>query len=99
MSRIRATGTKPERLLREALCRYGLRGYRLHRRDLPGCPDIAWIGRRVAVFVEGAFWHGHPPAYTPGKSGAYWDAKIARNQARDQAATATLQADGWTVLR
>lgn len=99
MARIRATGTKPELAMRAALCRRGLHGYRLHRRDLPGVPDVAWIGLRVAVFVDGAFWHGHPSAYTPGKSGAYWDQKIARNVARDRAADQALRERGWTVLR
>jgi DNA mismatch endonuclease (patch repair protein) len=51
------------------------------------------------VFVDGAFWHGHPSAYTPGKSGAYWDAKISRNMARDKAANRTLRELGWRVIR
>src|SRR5689334_12677307 len=72
MSRIRAKGTKPELILRRGLWRRGIRGYRLHRRDVPGNPDVAWITAKVAVFVDGAFWHGHPSAYTPGKSGPYW---------------------------
>ena len=53
----------------------------------------------MAVFVDGAFWHGHSSAFTPGKSGGYWDAKIARNVARDRAADALLEGQGWTVLR
>lgn len=53
----------------------------------------------MAVFVDGAFWHGHPSAYKPGKSGAYWDAKITRNVARDRAADAALTGLGWRVLR
>jgi DNA mismatch endonuclease (patch repair protein) len=53
----------------------------------------------VAVFVDGRFWHGHPNFFTPGKSGEYWDAKIARTQARDRQANADLTAREWTVLR
>lgn len=99
MSRIRARDTGPEVLLRRALWAAGLRGYRTHVSAVAGRPDICWQGRRLAVFVDGAFWHGHPSAYTPGKSGSYWDAKIARNVARDRAADERLRQDGWTVLR
>ena len=99
MSRIRATGTKPELRLRHALWAAGARGYRLHRKDLPGRPDIVYGPARVAIFVDGAFWHGHPSAYTRGKSGEYWDAKIARNMARDAAANRALGELKWTVLR
>ena len=99
MSRIRSTGTAPERALRRALCDAGLRGYRLHRKDLPGNPDVVFGPARVAVFVDGAFWHGHPSAFRAGKSGSYWDIKIARNVERDRAATEALQLAGWTVLR
>jgi DNA mismatch endonuclease (patch repair protein) len=99
MSRIRRRDTKPELLLRKAVWARGLRGYRLDDRRFPGRPDIAWPRRRVAVFVDGAFWHGHPTAFTPGKSGAYWDEKIARNVDRDRAADAALREIGWIVLR
>ena len=99
MSRIRSRDTGPEVLLRKALWQHGVRGYRTHVRKVPGRPDLCWQGRRVAVFVDGAFWHGHPSAYTPGKSGRYWDEKIARNIARDRSADAQLEAMGWTVLR
>jgi DNA mismatch endonuclease, patch repair protein len=99
MSRIRSSDTGPELLLRQALWRSGLRGYRLHARHLPGKPDVVWTRHKVAVFVDGAFWHGHPTAFTPGKSGVYWDAKIARNMARDGAANRALSALGWSVIR
>jgi DNA mismatch endonuclease (patch repair protein) len=59
---------------------------------------LAWIGRRVAVFVDGAFWHGHPDHYW-GQSGKFWDDKIARNRARDQTVNEKLAAAGWTVVR
>jgi DNA mismatch endonuclease (patch repair protein) len=99
MSRIRASNTGPELILRRALWSSGLRGYRLHVRHLPGKPDVAWTGRMVAVFVDGAFWHGHPSAFKAGKSGAYWDTKIARNMARDKAANRALEELGWQVVR
>jgi DNA mismatch endonuclease (patch repair protein) len=51
------------------------------------------------VFIDGRFWHGHPDYFTPGKSGAYWDAKIARTRERDRLADERLAGDGWTVLR
>jgi DNA mismatch endonuclease (patch repair protein) len=63
-----------------------------------GRPDLAWIGRRVAVFVDGAFWHGHPDHYH-GQSGPFWDAKIARNRDRDQRVSAELLEAGWRVVR
>jgi DNA mismatch endonuclease (patch repair protein) len=99
MSRIRRRDTRPELLLRRALWAAGARGYRIDERRLPGRPDLAWTSRRVAVFVDGKFWHGHPSAYKPGQHGAYWDEKITRNVQRDRAADAALASMGWTVLR
>jgi DNA mismatch endonuclease, patch repair protein len=99
MSRIRSTGTGPEIKLRKELWKRGLRGYRLNVKGLPGRPDIAWRKNRLAVFVDGAFWHGHPSAFRKGKSGDYWDQKIRRNMERDRAADMALQGLGWTVLR
>ena len=55
--------TKPELALRRALFAAGLRGWRCHRRDVAGTPDLAFVGKKVAVFVDGAFWHGHPDKY------------------------------------
>ena len=99
MQRVRREGTAPELTLRRALSHAGLRGYRLQWSNAPGRPDIAWVGRRVAVFVDGAFWHGHPSRYWQGRSGPYWDAKIARNQARDRRNDAALLQAGWRVIR
>jgi DNA mismatch endonuclease (patch repair protein) len=98
MSRVRTKNTAPEVALRRALWAAGLRGWRLHPKQVVGKPDLAWIGRQVAVFVDGAFWHGHPDHYW-GQSGAFWDAKIARNRERDECTNAQLAADGWTVVR
>jgi DNA mismatch endonuclease (patch repair protein) len=65
---------------------------------VPGKPDIAWIGRRTAVFVDGAFWHGHPDYYR-GQSGEFWNRKIARNRERDLRVNRELDELGWTVVR
>lgn len=99
MSRIRSTDTGPELALRRALFAAGLRGWRCNIRTLPGKPDIAFTRARLAVFCDGAFWHGHPDHFTPGKSGPYWDAKIARTQERDRNANSALEEMGWLVLR
>ena len=99
MARIRSRDTSPELALRRALYAAGVRGWRCHAKQLPGKPDLAFTRWRIAVFVDGCFWHGHPDFFTPGKSGAYWDSKIARTKERDAAANAALAAAGWTVLR
>lgn len=98
MARVRARNTKPEIALRRLLTRLGYR-YRLHRRDLPGTPDIAFIARRKVIFVHGCFWHGHGckrGAREPKTNTDYWKAKIARNRARDDRAAAALSAMAWT---
>jgi DNA mismatch endonuclease (patch repair protein) len=99
MSRIRSRDTGPELVLRRALFAAGVRGWRCHAKELPGKPDLAFTRWKVAVFVDGCFWHGHPDFFTPGKSGAYWDAKITRTKERDATATSSLRAAGWRVLR
>jgi DNA mismatch endonuclease (patch repair protein) len=100
MAAIRAKDTKPEMALRAALRREGATGYRLHRRDIPGRPDVAFIRWGVAVFVDGVFWHGHPDHWDPVRaSSEYWWTKISRNVERDRAADAALSALGWTVVR
>ena len=99
MSRIKRRDTQPELLFRRALWAAGARGYRIDDRRLPGRPDLSWTRKRVAVFVDGKFWHGHPSAYKPGQHGAYWDDKINRNIERDRAADETLASMGWTVVR
>ncbi|MBM3608658.1 MAG: DNA mismatch endonuclease Vsr [Alphaproteobacteria bacterium] len=76
-------------------------GYRLHRKDIPGKPDIAFIGAKRAIFVHGCFWHGHDckrGARMPKSNAEYWRAKIARNIARDARHRAALAALGWRVL-
>jgi DNA mismatch endonuclease (patch repair protein) len=98
-SAVRRAGTLPELLLRRALRTRGLRGYRLNLSSVPGRPDVAFTRWKVAVFVDGMFWHGHSSKYHPGRSGAYWDAKIAGNRERDTRVTNNLRNLGWIVLR
>lgn len=99
MRQVKSKNTKPEMLLRRTLWRLGVRGYRIHRRDIAGMPDLAFVGRRVAVFVDGAWWHGHPDKWWKGRSGDYWDRKVARNMERDRQADTILSEQGWTVVR
>ncbi|CAD6547535.1 Very short patch repair protein [Paraburkholderia sabiae] len=75
--------------------------YRLHRKDLPGSPDLAFIGRRKVIFVHGCFWHGHTcrrGARRPKTNADYWREKIARNVARDASNESKLTVSGWDVL-
>jgi DNA mismatch endonuclease (patch repair protein) len=99
MRQVKARDTRPELIVRRLIWSLGGR-YRLHRKDLPGRPDIVLPGRRLAVFVHGCFWHGHDcarGARVPKANREYWVAKVARNRARDAAAQAALEAAGWRV--
>jgi DNA mismatch endonuclease Vsr len=98
MSRVKTRDTAPEIALRQALWAAGIRGWRLHPQHVSGRPDLAWIGRRLALFVDGAFWHGHPDYYW-GQSGKFWNEKIERNRRRDERVTGELVGEDWTVLR
>lgn len=100
MSRIRAKNTRPELLLRALLRKAGYKGYRLHYAHAPGRPDIAFVGKKVAVFVHGCFWHGcpHCRARTPKTNTAFWVNKVATNQARDRRKAAALRKGGWAVI-
>lgn len=101
MRQIRGKNTAPELAVRK-LCRdLGFSGYRIHRKDLPGKPDIAWVGRKLAIFVHGCFWHGHDCAEgsrKPKSNRGYWIPKIDRNRQRDAENIAALHATGWNVL-
>lgn len=99
MAAVRSKNTTPELAVRRALFARGVRGWRCHYKRAPGTPDLAWPRRRLAVFIDGAFWHGHPSRHKPGRSGAYWDEKIERNIERDKRVDAELHAAGWTVIR
>lgn len=97
MARVRAKDTGPELAVRRMLTQLGYR-YRLHRADLPGRPDVAFIARRKLLYVHGCFWHGHDCARgsrVPKTNSAYWLAKIARNRARDAATLMAAGAAGW----
>jgi DNA mismatch endonuclease (patch repair protein) len=99
MARVKGKNTSPELAVRKVLTALGAR-YRLHRKDLPGKPDIVLPGRRLAIFVHGCFWHGHDcarGARVPQANRDYWVAKVARNQARDQRNRTDLAAAGWRV--
>jgi DNA mismatch endonuclease, patch repair protein len=99
MARIKKKDTKPELVVRRLLTELGYR-YRLHRSDLPGNPDIAFIGRKRAIFCHGCFWHQHGCANTrtPKSNLDYWTPKLARNIARDKAARELLRQMGWKSL-
>ena len=99
MAAVKGKNTNPELMLRRALYAAGVRGWRCHYKGAAGTPDVAWPSLRVAVFVDGAFWHGHPSRHKPGRSGQYWDDKIARNVERDRTADAALASLGWSVVR
>ncbi|TMJ14608.1 MAG: DNA mismatch endonuclease Vsr [Alphaproteobacteria bacterium] len=100
MRRIRKSDTAPEMMVRRLAHGLGLR-FRLHRRDLPGTPDIVFPRQRTAVLVHGCFWHQHEGcrlARQPKSRLDYWLPKLARNKARDRIAQEDLQALGWQVL-
>ncbi len=99
----RSRGTKPELALRKALWRAGLR-YRLHDSLVRGRPDIVNRRKRVAIFVDGDFWHGRDwrsrrRKLAAGSNSAYWLGKIGSNRARDLRVTQQLRSEGWTVIR
>lgn len=102
MSRQRSRDTDPERALRSALHRLGYR-YRVHRQPIAGLrrqADIVFTRARVAVFVDGCFWHQCPEhATSPRANGAWWAAKLAANAARDQDTDRRLAEAGWRVVR
>lgn len=99
MAAIRSTDTKPEVMLRRALWAVGARGWRNQWRGPGGRIDIAFTRYKLAVFVDGSFWHGHPSKWQPGRWKGYWDEKIKRNMARDARQNAALSEEGWTILR
>jgi DNA mismatch endonuclease (patch repair protein) len=99
MRRVKGRDTSPELAVRRVLTALGAR-YRLHRKDLPGKPDIVLPGRRLAIFVHGCFWHGHDcarGARVPKANRDYWVGKVGRNRARDETSRAALAALGWRV--
>ncbi|MBK6475785.1 MAG: very short patch repair endonuclease [Flavobacteriales bacterium] len=100
MSRIRARNTGPEKAMRRILVKTGIRGYRLHYKRVPGRPDLAFVGKKVAVFVHGCFWHCCPyctPA-RPKNNRRFWHRKLDRNVERDSAKAEELRSIGWRVI-
>lgn len=101
MRRIRGKDTSPELTVRRLLRDLGFSGYRLHRKDLPGKPDIVYAGRRKVIFVHGCFWHGHDcktGIREPKSNREYWLPKVEGNRQRDAAHIADLVSRGWSVL-
>lgn len=98
MSSIKKRDTRPELVLRAALRVAGVRGWRCHMK-VPGTPDVAFSRWRLAVFVDGVWWHGHPDYLPRGRRGPYWDAKIAKNRSRDLEVNRQLREAGWGVVR
>ncbi|MBA2949731.1 very short patch repair endonuclease [Streptomyces himalayensis] len=102
MQAIRSRDTQPERLVRSLLHAQGLR-YRVAAKPLPGLrrtADIVFRSAKLAVFIDGCYWHGCPEHYVPPKTNpGYWSSKVAGNVARDRDTDEQLMAAGWTVLR
>ncbi|WP_281247779.1 very short patch repair endonuclease [Paraburkholderia lycopersici] len=99
MRAIRSSDTKPELLVRRLVHHCGYR-FRLHRKDLPGKPDLVFPGRKSVIFVHGCFWHMHgcPSVRVPKSNVGYWNPKLERNRARDQQSYSSLEKLGWKVL-
>jgi DNA mismatch endonuclease (patch repair protein) len=100
MSRIRSKDTKPEMIVRTALHRLGFR-YVLHRRDMPGTPDLVFPARGKVLFVNGCFWHRHSCKFgkaQPKSNVEFWDSKIAGNVRRDNLNITALRRQGWRVM-
>ncbi|WP_215767519.1 very short patch repair endonuclease [Gluconobacter cerinus] len=100
MRRVRGKDTQPEMIVRRLAHRLGYR-FRLHRRNLPGHPDLVFPARRAVIFVHGCFWHQHDcsrGARRPISNKAYWHSKLDRNIERDREAREQLESQGWRVL-
>jgi len=98
MSSVKTKNTKPERVVRSILHGSGLR-FRLHRKDLPGSPDIVLPKFKTVIFVHGCFWHGHncPKGRRPASNQEFWNKKLDKNVERDNANYEALRALGWDI--
>lgn len=102
MRRIKSHSTKPEMVVRRLVHGLGFR-YRLHRKELPGKPDLVFRPKRKVIFVHGCFWHGHEregcvDARRPKSNRGYWNPKLARNKKRDAERIVELKKLGWKTL-
>ncbi|WP_318842531.1 very short patch repair endonuclease [Citrifermentans bremense] len=100
MARVRSKDTTPEIFVRSSLHKAGLR-FRIHRKDLPGNPDIIFPSRRIAIFVNGCFWHQHHgcrKAKLPASRREYWETKLGKNVVRDKLNYVALESAGWRVI-
>jgi len=100
MSRIKGIDTAPELLIRSLVHRMGYR-FRLHRRELPGSPDLVFAGSHKIIFVHGCFWHGHgrcKRSALPASNTEFWKTKISKNKERDEQSIRKLRKMGWQVL-
>lgn len=99
MSSVRTKGSAPELIVRRTAHALGYR-FRLHRKDLPGTPDLVFPGRKKIIFVHGCFWHSHKcrKGRRPASNTDFWNTKIDRNTKRDRAAVSALKRAGWSVL-
>src|SRR5687768_2331397 len=100
MAKVRGKDSKGEKLVRSLVHSLGYR-FRLHRRDLPGCPDVVLRRRRKVIFVHGCFWHGHKKcrkSARPQSNVSFWQTKLDRNMERDKKNIRALQQLGWKVL-
>jgi len=99
MSNIRGKNTGPELKLRKLLWSHGIRGYRIHY-NLPGKPDIVFTKKKIAIFIDGCFWHKCPVCFQePETRKEFWMKKIQSNIDRDKKVNEQLQEDGWTLIR
>lgn len=100
MAAVRSRGNRETEMKLVAILRVaGIKGWRRHQ-PLPGCPDFIFRAERLAIFVDGCFWHGCPlHCRLPAANGHYWRRKISRNVFRDRATVQTLKASGWRVIR
>ncbi|MFZ0272374.1 MAG: DNA mismatch endonuclease Vsr [Acidobacteriaceae bacterium] len=99
MRAIRSKDMRPELAVRSLAHRLGYR-FRLHRKDLPGKPDLVFASRRKVIFVHGCFWHSHgcKMSHAPKSNTGYWVPKLERNRARDAKSAEALSAAGWKLL-
>jgi DNA mismatch endonuclease, patch repair protein len=99
MSKIRSKNTGPEIKLRKLLWSEGIRGYRIHY-NLYGKPDLVFVKKKIAIFIDGCFWHKCPFCFQePETRKEFWNKKIAANIDRDEKVNVQLRGEGWTVIR